>query len=494
MKIAFITPELDPLVRRTPLAETAAALPKALRAAGCDARVFIPYTQLVQIDKLEEFEHLGTVAAQDVDGRTNFQIHTGVLGDLPIYLFEHSKFFTGRNPYGGDDGPYEDNWRRFAVFARAVMESFATLNYEPDVIHCLDWTSGILPLLQDLEFTQRRPDHPASKAGTYFQIHNLAMQGSFERQILPQLGLPYRVFQSVGGVEVAGKVNFLKTGAEFATILGTHSPGHAARIQQLDRGYGLEEVFRRRAKELVGISNGIDYTAWDPATDPLLPKAFSQKDKNLNGKAKCKAVLQSALKLDNGARTPLAAMIGRFDTDSGCEILAEVLTTVLERGVEVVLMGSGRPDIHERLKTIQTTFAGRCRVLEGYQTGIAHQIIAAADILLLPAHYHPGNALCAIGMRYGAVPLIYTSSGLEDYVIDLEKNARGTGFHFQSYTGESLLGAIESARKLYKDQAAWKSVTMRCLRQDFSWNATAQEYLKAYRRVMRRTKPRAQTA
>lgn len=494
MKVAFVTPELDPLVRRTPLAEVAAALPKALAELGSEVAVFLPYTELAQPEKLEGLTPVASVLAQDLDGKTSFRIHRGMLGKVTVYLFAHPQFFEGRNPYGGDDGPYEDNWRRYAVFARAVLESLPVLGFEPEVIHCFDWATGILPLLHELEYCQARPEHPAAKAGTYFQIHNIAMQGTFEREVLPRLGLPYRVFQSVDGLEAAGKVNFLKAGTEFATIIGTHSPGHAERIQQQDRGYGLEDSFRRRSKELIGITNGIDYNAWDPQTDPLLPRNFSATDKTLAGKAKCKTTLQGTLKLDSGARTPLAAMLGRFDADSGTEILAEVLTTALERGVECVLMGTGRPDIHERLKTIQTTFFGRCRVLEGYQVGLAHQIIGAADLLLLPAHYNPGNALCAIGMRYGAVPLVYGGGGLEDYVVDVEKNARtGTGFHFPAYTGESLLDGIESARKLYKNQAGWKQVTTRCMRQDFSWTATAQEYLKAYRRVTRRTK-RSQTA
>lgn len=489
MKVAFVTPEFDPLVRRTPLAEVAAALPRAMAEAGCEVAVFLPWTALISSDKLEDFGPVGIVNAQDIDGRTAFRLHRGRIGKVTVYLFGHPQLFEGRNPYGGDDGPYTDNWRRYTVFARAVLESFSTIAFEPEVIHCFDWATGILPLVQQLEFIDKRPDHPASKAGTYFQIHNIAMQGTFEREILPRLGLPYRVFQSIGGLEVAGKVNFLKAGTEFATLIGTHSPGHAERIQQQDRGYGLEDAFRRRSKELVGISNGIDYSAWDPETDPALPRNFSEKDKTLAGKAKCKTTLQGLLKLESGARTPLAAMLGRFDADSGTEILAEILTTALERGVECVLMGTGRPDIHDRLKTIQTTFFSRCRVLEGYQATLAHQILGAADMLLLPAHYNPGNALCAIGMRYGAVPIVYASGGLEDYVADSQKNARaGTGFHFSSYTGESLLDGVEAARKLYKSQDNWKQITGRCMRQDFSWNATAQEYLKAYRRVLRRAK------
>ena len=251
----------------------------------------------------------------------------------------------------------------------------------------------------------------------------------------------------------------------------------------------VREEMHRFYADIMGFPVRIDTEAWDPATDPLLPRNFSVKDKTLNGKTKCKTTLQGLLKLESGARTPLMAMLGRFDADSGTEILAEILTTALERGVEAVLMGTGRPDIHDRLKTIQTTFFGRCRVLEGYQPAIAHQILGAADMLVLPAHYNPGNALCAIGMRYGAVPIVYGGGGLEDYVVDLEKNSRGgTGIHFPVYSGESLLDGIESARKLYKTPAAWKQVTSRCMRQDFSWGATAQEYLKAYRRVTRRTK------
>ncbi len=494
MKVAFVAPEFDPLVRRTPLAEIAAALPRAIRAAGADARVFIPFTQPIHSAHLPDLQPVGMVDVRDIDGTTRFEIHQAEVGGVPVYLFDHPRFFGSRQPYGSDEGPYPDNWRRYVLFTRAVLESLGVVGFEPDVLHCFDWTCGLLPLLQELEYAEKRPDHPAAKAGTFFQIHNLAIQGAFEREILPQLGIPYRVFQATGGIELNGKVNFLKAGAEFATILGTHSPGHAERIQKLDRGYGLEEVFRRRTKELVGITSGIDYSAWDPANDPLIARSFSHKDKTLSGKAKCKAVLQQTLKLESGARTPVAAMIGRFDADSGAEILAEVLTTVLELGVEVVMMGAGRPDIHERLKTIQTTFFGRCRVIEGYQLGLAHQIVAAADMLLLPAHYHPGNALCAIGMRYGAAPIVYASGGLEDYVTDLERNARGgTGFTFANYSGEGVLGAIDSARKLYKSQAAWKSVVTRCMRQDFSWDATAQEYLKAYRRVTRRTK-RSQSA
>jgi len=494
VKIAFVTPEFEPLVRRSQVAEVSQALPRALKELGNDVRVFLPWTKPIQLQGLVELTEEGSVTVRDVDGFATFTIYRCVSGLVPVYLFENTQLFAERNPYGGEEGPYSDNWRRYAAFSRAVLGSFPVLGFDPDVLHGIDWTTGLIPVLRELDYA-KEPDHAAARVGIYFQIHNLAFQGTFEREVLPQIGIPHRLFQSVGGVELAGKVNFLKAGAEFATIIGTHSPRHALRIQEQDRGYGLEEVFRRRHKELVGISNGIDYNTWDPDSDPLLPQPFSAKDKALAGKKKCKSALQASLGLDRGPRTPLAAMIGRFDTDSGFDLLAEMLTGILERNIEVVLMGAGRPDIQERLKTMETTFVGRCRVVEGYQLNIAHQIMGGADMLLLPSHYHPGNALCAIGMRYGVVPIIYGGSGLEDYVDDLEVHPRtGTGFHFQAYSGEGLLSGIDSARKLYRNAAAWKTVVLRCLRQDFSWQATAQEYVKAYRRVTRRVRPQQKTA
>jgi starch synthase len=495
VKIAFVTPELEPLVRRTQLAEFAHALPHALAQCGHEVSIFLPRTKLVDVDALEGVRTVARVQVADGVGPATFEILRAELGGTTIYLLDEPTLFGDRHPYGGEDGPYPDNWRRFGLMSRAVLEAFEPLDLAPEVIHCLDWTTGLLPVLHELEYVRKRPEHPASQAGTFFQIHNLAIQGTFEREILPKIGLPMRVFQDVGGVELAGKVNFLKAGCEFATVLATHSPGHALRIQEQDRGYGLEEVFRRRSKQLVGITNGIDYQAWDPANDPALPQSFSEKDRVLSGKRKCKAVLQSELGLDNGPRTPVAAMIGRFDSDSGFDLVAEVLTSILEHNFEVVLMGAGRADIHERLKTMETTFTGRCRVIEGYRLDLAHRIVGGADLLLLPSHYHPGNALCAIGMRYGAVPVVYAASGLEDYVADLGTAGRtGTGLYFDPYTGDGLIAAIERARKFYRNAAGWKTITLRCMRQDFSWKATAMEYAKAYRRVTRRVKPKGRVS
>ncbi|MFN0241389.1 MAG: glycogen synthase [Planctomycetota bacterium] len=489
MKIAFVTPELQSLVRRTSVAEISESLARTLRQEGADVRVFLPFALELNTAALAELKVVGEVRVKDGTHRQTLTVHQGLLGDLPVVLFDHPQFFRGRHPYGDEEGPYPDNWRRYAIFARAVLESLPLLGFEPDVLHCVDWTTGLVPVFREFEYAAKNPDHPASKAGTFFSIHNLAMQGTFEREILPHIGLPRGVFQYVQGLELAGKVNYLKAGAEYATILGTHSPSHAQRIQEIDRGYGLEDTFRRRHKELIGITNGIDYRAWDPSNDSLLPQTFSAKDKELNGKRKCKTALQTALGLDNGARILLAAVIGRLDADGGFDILAEVMTSVLERSVEVVIMGTGRPEMIERVKTMEGTFAGRCRLIEGYNANSAHTLLGGADLLIQPSHYHSSNALCAIGMRYGALPLIYASSGLDDTVVDVEKDPKhATGFMFRNYSGEGLIEGLDVARKFYKENTDWKTIVLRALKQDFSWQATARNYIKAYRRVTRRVK------
>ena len=495
MRIAFITPEFQSLVRRTNLASVAESLAKALAQARQDVRVLIPWTRDLDTMALGELSERAEVRVPDGTLTQTFRILEGRLGELPVYLFDNEPFFGSRHPYGSDEGPYADNWRRYALFAQAVLQSLEALPFPADILHCMDWTAGLVPVFHRIQYVDEKPDHPTAQAGTYFAIHNLAMQGIFEREILPHIGLPHGIFRHIEGLELGGKVNFLKAGAEFGTVIGTHSQGHALKIQERDRGYGLEDTFQRRKKELVGINNGIDYQAWDPATDSVLPANFKPSDKELNGKRKCKAALQAALKLDSGPRTPIACSIGRWDADGGFDLVAEVLTEILERNVELIVMGQGSQEMSQRLMTCEGAFVGRMRVIEGYNGHTAHMMMGGSDILLLPSHYQPANPLFAIGMRYGVVPIVYDHSGLEDVVIDYASDKRhGTGFQFTPYTGDGLMEAVTECVKTYRDAAKWKQLVKRCLNQDFSWEASAAEYLKAYRRVTRRVKARQASA
>lgn len=490
MKIAFVTPELQSLVRRTNLAEISESLPRTLLRAGHDVRVFLPRTCELDESAIQDLRPAGSVRVADGTSKCTVRLSQGYVGDLPVVLFEHDRLFGSRNPYGDENGPYPDNWRRYSVFARAVLEALVPLDFKPDLLHCFDWTTGLIPVYRSLEYVTQQPNHPASKAGVYFAIHNLAMQGAFEREILPKIGIPTRLFQHVNGVALDGRVNFLKAGAEFATIIGTHSAAQADRIQSLDRGYGLEETFTRRKKELVGIPNGVDYSTWDPDKDSFLAANYScRSERSLAGKKKCKAQLQSNFGLDNGPRTPVMSIIGRFDAESGFDIVAEVLTQLLERNFEVIMMGQGQENVIERVRTVEQTFSGRCRLIEGFQVEAAHHVLAGSDLIVLPSHYLSSVSLCAIGMRYGAIPLVYEHAGVDDLIVDEETHPeKGTAFTFKNYNGDGLLDAADAVRAVYKKATDWTQLTIRSMSQDFSWQRCAGEYIKAYRRVTRRVR------
>ena len=331
MNVAFVTPEFYSLVRRTNLASVAESLAVALQEAGNKVMVFIPRSAGMAEEHTGRAIEIGRVTVRDHEGEdVEFRLLETRVKDLPVVIFDNDRWFNRRNPYGDENGPYLDNWRRYALFSRAFLEGLEVLGFTPRVIHCMDWTTGLIPAYHDLEYADREEPHAAKNAGTWFSVHNLAMQGSFERDVLARIGIPHSEFREVGGVALDGKVNFLKAGAEYATVIGTHSLSHAERIQEQDRGYGLEELFLRRKKELVGIPSGIDYMAWDPQRDPALVANFSATDRDpIKAKLRCKAALQKAMGLDNGPRQPIACLVGRWDADNGFELLANIFPDIL---------------------------------------------------------------------------------------------------------------------------------------------------------------------
>ncbi|MEZ6003506.1 MAG: glycogen/starch synthase [Planctomycetota bacterium] len=490
MKVAFVTPEFLSLVRKTNLADIAESLPRAMAAQRAQVMVFLPYTQDIDAKLLPQLSRLGSLEVPLGDSHVPVTYWRGQLGDLSVVLVDHPTAFENKHPYGDENGPYLDNWWRYALFSRAVLEGFALADFTPDVIHCLDWTTGLVPVFHRLHCLGVE-SHPAHRAGTWFGVHNRAMQGSFEREILPKIGIPHEYFRAIEGVEQGGKVNYLKAGAEFATILGTHLPHQLVDLVAHRRSDGMDETLERRKKEVVGIQNGVDYRHWDPKTDPVLAKNFGPEDQELVGKKKCKAYAQEHYNLDVNPKVPTVFVIERFDSDNGFELLNAALTPLLERGLQLVLMGPGQPEIIDRLRMVEQTFPGSCKVIEGYNVHAAHQLLAGSDAFLMPAHDYSTHTLAAIAMRYGCAPIGYAHNGLEDTLIDMGANPKtGNGYTFPHYSAESLMKAIDRMRTDFKTAATWKGVVQRCVEADFSWDACAAEYLKAYRRVTRRIRGR----
>ncbi len=490
MNVALISPEFYSLARRTNLASVTESLARALAFEGAKVCLFIPRCASMDENLLRGATEAGRITIKDFEfGDTEFRILHLTVAGIPTYVFDNEKWFNKHNPYGNEEGPYEDNWRRYALFSQAVLEGFAVVDFKPAVLHCMDWTTGLIPVYHHIKYAATESDAPVAKAGTWFSIHNLAMQGVFERDILPRIGIPHSEFKSENGVALDGKVNFMKAGADYATVIGTHSGAHAERIQLQDRGHGLERLFLRRKKVLAGISNGIDYAAWDPSKDKILSANFSAADKDpIKSKLKCKSDLQKALGLDNGPRQPIASLIGRWDADSGFDLLANRFPDILERGIQLVILGTGPPELTAKLKNLESTFKGRCKIVEGFTPHITHQLMGGSDIMILPSHYQPTNPMYAIGMRYGVVPLVYERGGLDDKIVSMAASKTGTGFTFDPYTGDAVLEALEECLTLYKDTTGWRRLVKRCLAEDFSWGKTAREYLLAYRGVTRRAR------
>ncbi|MEZ5975886.1 MAG: glycogen/starch synthase [Planctomycetota bacterium] len=421
-------------IRKTNLADIAESLPRAMARQRPGDGVFALHPghrrqTLVPALRLGSLEvPLGDCSHVPVTYRR------GQLGDLSVVLVDHPTAFENKHPYGDENGPYLDNWWRYALFSRAVLEGFALADFTPDVIHCLDWTTGLVPVFHRLHCLGVE-SHPAHRAGTWFGVHNRAMQGSFEREILPKIGIPHEYFRAIEGVEQGGKVNYLKAGAEFATILGTHLPHQLVDLVAHRRSDGMDETLERRKKEVVGIQNGVDYRHWDPKTDPVLAKNFGPEDQELVGKKKCKAYAQEHYNLDVNPKVPTVFVIERFDSDNGFELLNAALTPLLERGLQLVLMGPGQPEIIDRLRMVEQTFLDRA--IEGYN---ARGSPAGSDAFLMPAHDYSTHTLAAIAMRYGCAPIGYAHNGLEDTLIDMGANPKtGNGYTFPHYSAESLM-------------------------------------------------------
>jgi len=484
LHIAIVSPELHSALSPTKLGATTQSLAQALHGAGQDVRLFLPWSYGLDTAPLGSLLERGEVHVPDNGGTQTFKVLEGRLNGMTVHLFDNEPFFASHRPYGDGDGPYAENWRRYSLFAKAVLLALDLLPFRPEVIHCMDWTTGLIPLYQELLYKGKLPKHPAARAGSFFGVHNLAIQGSFERDVLPAMDIPMEYFKQVGGVELAGKLNFLKVGVEFATMVGTHSPGHALKIQETDRGYGLEAAFLRRQDTLIGIHNGIDYSAWNPSMDASLPANFDTGSLGMGGKKKCKAALQASLKLDNGPRTPVACCIGRWDRDSGFDLVIECLTELLERGVELIIMGQGNEEISQRLRASEGAFPGRLRVIEGFNAHTTHLMMGGCDIMLLPYHYQPANSFFAIAMRYGVSPVIFNNGGLELAVVDQrEQPDKGTGFQFGPYTKEGLRDCLLGLIDCYRTAPEWEALVERAMSVDYSWSATAAGYLKAYRKV-----------
>ena len=478
MKILFATAEVHPLVKTGGLADVCGSLPQALQLLGHDVRLVLPaYPQAVA--RASEEHALEQVASLELGGE-RARLLEGVLpgSEVPLYLLDAPGHFRREgSPYVDADGnDWDDNAARFTAFARAVCRvalGKVGLPWVPDVVHCHDWHTGLVPAL-----LSREPRRPS----TVFTIHNLAYQGLFPHQTFVELGLPADLW-SAEGVEFHGQLSFIKGGLAYADWISTVSPTYADEICRPDMGCGLDGLLRHRRGRLTGILNGADYDLWDPSRDPWIAHSYSAAD--LEGKRGNKRDLQRRFGLNEDDGVPLIASCGRLVEQKGVDLLVDAIPRLMRRDVQLVVVGTGERRFGDALTQAAAAFPGRVRAHVGYTEELAHQVEAGADMFLMPSRFEPCGLNQLYSLRYGTVPIVRRTGGLADTVVDVDEPDRqaggANGFHFEAPEAAELLVGVERALEWYRRPAVWRLLATSGMTRDFSWSRSAGRYHDLYR-------------
>jgi len=480
MKVLFAASEVAPFAMTGGLADVAGSLPRALAALGHDVRVVLPRYRQVDREALG-LQHAATFTVPLSSWKERCDILTGTLGkNVTVYFINKDIYFDRPGLYGTPRGDYPDNAERYIYFSRAIPELCRVLNFKPDIIHCNDWQTGLVPLyVRTLSLNVEE----LQNARTVFTVHNLGYQGVFWHWDMRLTGLSWDVF-TPEGIEFWGKMNLLKAGLVYADVVSTVSPTYSREIQTAEYGHGLDGVLRKRSSDLYGIVNGIDYAAWDPAKDPALPKTYSAA--RLSGKQLCKEALRKQLKLPR-APGPVLGMVTRLSDQKGLDILMDALPRILALNCQFIILGTGDERYHRMLTEAGEGHRDRMRVLLKYDDILARRIYAGSDLFLMPSRYEP----CGLGqmhaLRYGTVPVVRRTGGLADTVVNYNpRTGKGTGFVFDEYSPDALAACVERALGEYGRPAVWKRIVHAGMKVDFSWNKSAKDYEKLYRKAMKK--------
>jgi len=489
MRILFVASEGLPFSKTGGLADVVEALPKALVAQGHECAVVLPRyrgtkTAAVVMPSL-------TIPMGGTRLRFPAIADGTLLNGVRYYFVDDPEYFDRDGLYGGSSGDYPDNPERYTEFCRAAIE-IAKHVWPTDVIHCQDWQTALVPVLLRTSYG----DDPLLKnLPVVFSIHNMGYHGQFTRDVLDRAGIPQGVFHP-GGIEFFGTVNLLKGGLVYSDYLTTVSRRYAQEIQTAGYGHGLEGVARSRADRLVGILNGVDYTAWNPEKDKLIAVKYSAKD--LSGKQVCKQDLLEAFGMSQDHLTrPLIGIVSRFADQKGFDLIAERAHELMREDLVLVVLGSGERKYEDLFRALASAYPGRVGLKIAYDNTLAHKVEAGADMFLMPSRYEPSGLNQMYSLKYGTVPIVRATGGLDDSIepFDLE-HGTGTGFKFREYTGEALLFAVRQALHHYMDERIWKRIQLNGMVKDFSWRTPALEYAKLYEaaRAARGLSPIAQVS
>ena len=472
LRVLQVAAEVFPLVKTGGLADVMGALPQVLRSAGVDVRLLLPGMPAI-IEGLQELRTVvdigpcfGALRVRLLRGRMP---QTGLFA----YVIDAPQLFNrGGGPYQDDDGtPWPDNLQRYALLgwlAARLASGDADESWMPDIAHAHDWHAAMTCTYM--------ADHKPTRAHSIFTIHNLAYQGLFPLDDWPLLGLSSRL-RNPAGLEFHGQISFMKAGLNFAKRVTTVSPSYAVEITTKEFGCGLEGVIAQRGTDVRGIFNGIDAHVWNPSTDTALPANYSGD--RLSGKVRCRLALQQEFGLDHDADAMLIGLVSRLTEQKGFDLVLASIEHLVEKGMQVVLQGSGDPALETGLTAAACRHPGRVSIRVGYDEARAHRLIAGSDVIAVPSRFEPCGLTQLYGLRYGSLPVVRRVGGLADTVVDGH-----TGFVFEPATPDALTSTLVRADSLRRDDPnAWRAMMTQAMAQDFSWAAPAGHYLNLYNEI-----------
>lgn len=470
----MVASEAAPFAKTGGLADVVGSLPAALQKLGHEIAVLLPCYQNIDLSGAALIQNSFPlwVGASRFDAEL-YRIDQQVC----FYFLNCPRLFLRDGYYGNTEGDFPDNHIRFAGLALAAL-TIARYIFRPNLFHCHDWQAGLVPAYLRSTFAN---DPTFMGIRTLFTIHNLGYQGLFPKKALPEVGLDRSLFH-LEGLEFFGKVNFLKAGLVYSDALNTVSRTYAREIQTPEYGFGLDGVLRARRHVLHGILNGADYSEWDPRHDPHIAAPYSADD--LSGKRACKEDLLREFDIPLEAiERPLLGIVSRLTSQKGLDLVLEIADELAVEDLTVVTLGTGELPYEAAFSDLALQYPEKFFVRIGYDNVLAHKIEAGADMFLMPSRYEPSGLNQIYSLRYGTVPIVRATGGLDDTIEE------DTGFKFTEYSGQALLGAIRVALAVYADGPAWREIMRRNMQKDFSWDASARAYSALYQELQNAATP-----
>jgi starch synthase len=478
MKIAMLSSEVVPFAKTGGLADVVGALPKFLNQAGVEVRVITPLYRETKKKNLP-LRSVGEIDLDWLGRKDRFSAFEYEADGVTFLFIEKDDYFDRDFLYGTPKGDYPDNGERFGFYSRAALETLKYAGFRPDVVHVHDWQSAVT--LAFLKFVYDR-DPFFAHTRSLLTIHNLAYQGLFESSILADIGLPERLF-TMEEMEFYGQVNYLKAGILYATAVNTVSKRYSQEIQTPELGARLDGLLRKRSDSVYGILNGVDYAGWSPATDKFIARPFDPT--YLDGKKECKRDVLQAFSLDVGQDdAPVVGMVSRLAGQKGFDILCEALDGIFEAGARLLILGTGEDVYQKTLSAAHEKYPDSFGLKIAFDEALSHKIYAGCDMFLIPSRYEPCGLTQMYSLKYGTIPVVRATGGLEDTIQEYNVSAMtGNGFKFSDYTAEALIGALRKAVGIYGMPGRWRSLIQNAMGCDFSWGRSAREYIRLYQKI-----------